>query len=153
MNSLRKLLILMLFVPASVVASSHLLAASKHATKEEAQAMATKAADFLKKEGPDKAFAAFNAGGNWRDGDLYVFVIDKTGTWKASGARPELVGKNDLNTPDANGKFFIKDVVAIDKNGWVDYKFNSPEDNKAHDKSSYFVRVGDFLVGAGAYKY
>ena len=41
MNGLRKLLILMLFVPASVVASSHLLAASKHATKEEAQAMAT----------------------------------------------------------------------------------------------------------------
>ena len=45
--------------------------------------MATKAADFLQKEGPDKAFAAFNAGGDWRDGDLYVFVIDKTGTWRS----------------------------------------------------------------------
>ena len=152
MNSLRKLLILMLFVPVTVVASSHLLAASKHATKEQAQAMATKAADLVKKDG-DKAFAAFNAGGEWRDGDLYVFVIDKTGTWRASGARPELVGKNELNTPDANGKLFIKEIVAIDKNGWVDYKFNSPEDNKPHDKSSYFVRVGDFLVGAGTYKY
>ena len=51
--------------------------------------MATKAADFLQKEGPDKAFAAFNKGGEWRDGDLYVFVIDKTGTWRASGARPQ----------------------------------------------------------------
>ena len=39
--------------------------------------MATKAADFLQKEGPDKAFAAFNGGGDWREGDLYVFVIDK----------------------------------------------------------------------------
>jgi cytochrome c len=135
-------------------AGGHLFAAEpKHATKEEAQEMATKAAAFLEKEGPDKALAAFNAGGDWRKGDLYVFVIDKTGTWKSSGARPELIGKNELNTPDANGKLFIKEIVAIDKNGWVDYKFKSPADNQDHDKSSYFVRTGDLLVGAGAYKY
>ena len=110
--------------------------------------MATKAADFLQKEGPDKAFAAFNAGGDWRDGDLYVFVIDKTGTWRASGARPEEIGtKADLDKPD------IKETLAIDKSGWVDYKFKSPADDQEHDKSSYIVRVGDFLVGAGAYKY
>lgn len=126
---------------------------SEHATKEEAQAIAIKAAELLKKDGTDKAFAAFNAGSDWRNGDLYVFVIDKTGTWRASGARPELIGKNELNTPDANGKLFIKEIVAINKNGWVDYKFKSPADNLAHDKSSYFERVGDFLVGAGAYKY
>jgi cytochrome c len=71
----------------------------------------------------------------------------------ARGARPDLVGKNDLNTPDANGKLLIKEIVAIDKNGWVDYKFKSPADNQMHDKSSYFVRVGDFLVGSGAYHY
>ena len=112
-----------------------------------------KAADLLKKDGPDKAFAAFNAGSGWRNGDLYVFVIDKSGTWRASGARPELIGKNQLNTPDANGKLFVKEIVAINKNGWVDYKFKSPADNLAHDKTSYFERVGDFLVGAGAYKY
>jgi len=115
--------------------------------------MAIKAANFLKKEGPDKAFAAFQVGDDWHDGDLYVFVIDNTGTWRASGARPELVGKNDLNTPDAGGKLFIKEIVAINKNGWVDYKFKSPADNQIHDKSSYFVRVDDFLVGAGTYKY
>ncbi len=63
------------------------------------------------------------------------------------------LGKNDLNTPDAGGKLFIKEIVAIDKDGWVDYKFKSPADNRIHDKSSYVVRVGDFLVGAGAYKY
>jgi cytochrome c len=143
----------MLVYPALMIASGPSFAEAKHATKEQAQAMSTKAADVLKMEGPDKAFAAFNAGGDWRDGDLYVFVIDKTGTWKASGARPELVGKNDLNTPDANGKAFVKDIVAINKNGWVDYKFNSPADNQPHDKSSYFVRVDDYLVRAGAYKY
>ncbi len=152
MKSLRSLVVLTLLLPAVVFVSNPLFAESKHATKEQAQAMATKAAGLLEKQGPDKAFAAFNAGGDWRDGDLYVFVFDNTGTWRASGARPELIGKNDLNTPDADGKLFVKEIVAIDKNGWVDYKFKSPADNQIHDKSSYFVRVGDFLVGAGAYK-
>jgi signal transduction histidine kinase len=152
MKLLRLLLTLVLFLPALTLAGP-LFADSKHATKQDAQTMATKAADFLSKEGPDKAFAAFNTGGDWRKGDLYVFVIDKTGTWRANGARPELIGKNELNTPDANGKLFIKDIVGIGKSGWVDYRFKSPEDNQDHDKSSYLVHVGDYLVGAGAYKY
>ena len=98
MRNLRPFLILTLFLSAVVLPGGLLLAESKHATKEEAQAMATKAADFLQKEGPDKAFAAFNAGGDWRDGDLYVFVIDKTGTWRSHGARPEVIGtKADLD--------------------------------------------------------
>jgi len=148
MRNLRPFLILTLFVSAVVLPGGLLLAESKHATKEEAQAMATKAADFLQKEGPDKAFGAFNAGGDWRDGDLYVFVIDKTGTWRSHGARPEVIGtKADLD------KRVIKEILAIDKNGWVDYKLKSPADNQVHDKSTYLVRVGDLLVGAGAYKY
>ena len=115
-------MILTLFLSAVVLPGGFLLAQSKHATKEEAQAMATKAADFLQKEGPDKAFAAFNAGGDWRDGDLYVFVIDKTGTWTAHGARPEVIGtKADLD------KRVIKEIIAIDKNGWVDYKLGAQQ--------------------------
>ena len=103
---------------------------------------------FFKRTVLIRRFAAFNAGGDWRDGDLYVFVIDKTGTWRASGARPELIGtKVDLDKP------MVKEMLAIDKSAWVDYKFKSPADNQEHDKSSYIVRVGDFLVGAGAYKY
>ncbi|HEX2840151.1 cache domain-containing protein [Hyphomicrobium sp.] len=153
MKNIKTLLILMLVVPAMALASTPLFAELKHASKEDAQAMAIKAADFLKKEGPDKAIAAFNGGGDWRSGDLYVFVFDKTGTWKASGARPELIGKNDLNTPDPSGKLYVKEIVAINKDGWVDYKFKSPADNQIHEKKSYVVRVGDLLVGAGAYKY
>ena len=138
MRNLKPFMILTLFLSAVVLPGGFLLAQSKHATKEEAQAMATKAADFLQKEGPDKAFAAFNAGGDWRDGDLYVFVIDKTGTWRSHGARPEVIGtKADLD------KRVIKEILAIDKNGWVDYKLKSPADNQVHDKSTYLVRVGD----------
>ncbi len=79
MTRLRKLLILMLIVPSSLAAVSCSSAHVKHATKDQAQTMATKAADAVKKDG-EKVFTAFNNGGEWKDGDLYVFVIDKTGT-------------------------------------------------------------------------
>ena len=152
MTCLGKILILMVLAAASLTlvgcSSAHL----KHATKDQAQTMATKAANAVKKDG-DKTFTAFNNGGEWRDGDLYVFVIDKTGTWRASGAHPELVGNNDLHTADSNGKLYVKEIVAIDKDGWVDYNFKSPADNQDHDKSSYIIRVGDFFVGSGAYRY
>jgi hypothetical protein len=49
MRSLRPFVILPLFLSAVVLPGGFLLAQSKHATKEEAQAMATKAADFLQK--------------------------------------------------------------------------------------------------------
>jgi len=25
-----------------------------------------------------------------------------------------------------NGKFFVKKIMAVDKDGWIDYEFNSP---------------------------
>jgi cytochrome c len=64
-----------------------------------------------------------------------------------------LVGKNNLTTADSDGKLFVKEIAAVDKDGWVDYKFKSPADNQEHEKSSYIVRVGDYLVGSGAYRY
>jgi cytochrome c len=149
---LRRTLLLMALLPALLAAVGCSSAHLKHATKDQAQTMATKAADAVKNDG-DKAFTAFNNSGEWRDGDLYVFVIDRTGTWKASGARPELVGKNDLHIADSDGKLYVKEIIAVDKEGWVDYKFKSPADNQEHDKSSYIIRVGDFLVGSGAYWY
>lgn len=120
--------------------------AGDHATADEAKAMAVKAADFLKTAGSDEAFPSFNTDAQWHDRDLYVFVIDSSGTWVASGARPELVGTKD-------DRPFIKEIVAVDDQGWVNYRFVSPADSEEHDKSSYIVRVGDNWVGVGAYTY
>lgn len=143
MKRMRFALVFLAFLP---LLAGVAVAGDKHATADEAKATAMKAADFVKTQGADKAFAAFNAGGDWRDGDLYVFVVDDSGTWVASGARAELVGTKD-------DRPFIKAIVAVKDQGWVNYKFLSPADGKDHDKSSYIIRVGDKLVGAGAYKY
>lgn len=122
-------------------------------TKEEAKAMAIRAADYLEKVGAEKAFPAFNTGSQWRDRDLYIFVFDRAGVLKATGLFQSMIGQNQLNMPDESNKLYVKDVIGIKDHGWVDYWYWSPIDFKGYKKSSYCVRVGDYVVGAGAYKY
>lgn len=125
----------------------------KQATPEDAKAMALKAAAYLQEAGPEKAFDDFTNSPDWKDGDLYVWADDKNGVSVAHGFQPEVVGTNELDVPDANGKYYMHDVVAIEDQGWVDYVWKSPTTGEIVPKTSYIVRVGDYFVGVGAYKY
>jgi cytochrome c len=147
-----KKLLLALFVSIAVVFGQGAHAAT-HATPDEAKAMAMKAADFLKQNGPEKAFAAFDApGGAFHDRDLYVFVQNDAGVVQAHGTNPALIGKNLLGIKDVDGKPFVQQIVGIKDNGWVDYKWQDPTTKLVEPKTSYIVRVGNYLVGVGAYK-
>ena len=128
--------------------------AGENATPEQAKAMAMHAASYLTSEGSEKAFAAFNqSGGQFHDRDLYVFVIDGTGTWVSHGFLPGKIGKNEIDAVDAGGKHYIREIVAIKHPGWVDYEFKSPADGTVRDKTSYIVKARGYRVGVGAYKY
>jgi hypothetical protein len=142
-------------VLAAVTLMSGSASSGEYATPEEAKAMAIRAAEYLKAVGPDKAFAVFNDrdDAKFHDRDLYVFVNDSKGLSVAHGFQPEIVGTEELDIPDADGKYYMYDIVTIEDQGWVDYKWKSPMTGTVHDKTSYIVRVGDYLVGVGAYKY
>lgn len=128
-------------------------AAGTHGTKEEAKALSEKAAALLKTD-PKQALTAFqDKNGEFIDRDLYVFVLDKQGTFLAHGAKPALIGKKGMAMKDSNGFEFIRAFLDVTKDGWVDYRWPDPTDgNKIKDKSSYIVRVGDDVVGVGYYK-
>ena len=152
MKALSKLPVLL--VAAALVLSVAACGKSeKTATPEDAKAMALKAAAYLKEVGPEKAFDAFTNSPDWKDGDLYVWADDKNGVSVAHGFQPELVGTNELDVPDADGKYYMHDVVAIEDQGWVDYKWKSPTTGEIVPKTSYIVHVGDYFIGVGAYKY
>jgi cytochrome c len=115
--------------------------------------MAIKAADFLKANGPEKAFAAFDAqGGPFHDRDLYVFVQNDAGIVQAHGANAALIGKNLMNIKDVDGKPFVQQIVAVKDTGWVDYKWQDPQTQMVEPKTSYVIRVGEYVIGVGAYK-
>jgi cytochrome c len=122
-------------------------------TLEEAKAMSLRAADFLRQEGPDKAFPVFNAkDGPFHDRDLYVMVYDNTGLNVSHGANAALIGKQLIDLKDTDGKPLIRELVAVQDRGFVEYKWPNPITKKIEQKATYVVRVGDYLVGVGAYK-
>jgi len=126
--------------------------AAGQATPDDAKAMALKAADFLKANGAEKAWAAFNTGADFHDRDLYVTAQDNNCTVMAHGANPALIGKSLCTLKDVDGKLFIREISDTKDQGWVDYKWQNPTTKAVEPKTTYAVRVGDYIIGVGAYK-
>jgi cytochrome c len=133
------------------------VAAEEFGTKDEAIAMVKRVQAEFKKDGPDAAFKAVSdkATKEFHDRDLYPFIYDMSGLCVAHGARPALIGKSLIDLKDQDGKFLIREMVAMAKdpgNGWIDYKWPNPLTNKIEDKLSYVEKMGDYFVGVGVYK-
>jgi signal transduction histidine kinase len=138
---------------ATTLLSPSLVAAEDRASLDEAKAMSVKAAAYLKENGAEKAFAAFNQpGGAFHDRDLYVFAMDNAGLMKANGASAALIGKDTSSLKDVDGKPFVHEMLTIKDEGWVDYKWRNPQTNMVEMKSAYIIHYADGLVGVGAYK-
>jgi hypothetical protein len=141
---------------AALFASPVVVEASDHGTADEAKALCEKAVAYLKENGPDKAFAAFNdPHGSFIDRDLYVFVRSLDGNTVAHGANIHMIGHTNLSLRDADGKLYNQEMIELATakgSGWVDYRWVNPADKKIEQKSSFIERVGDFVVGVGFYK-
>jgi cytochrome c len=126
-------------------------------TKDEAVAMVKRVQAMFAKDGADATFKAVSDKSTtaFHDRDLYPFIYDMSGTCVAHGARPALIGKNLIDLKDQDGKYLIRELVAIANgpgSGWVDYKWPNPLTNKIEDKTSYVEKMGDYFVGVGVYK-
>jgi methyl-accepting chemotaxis protein len=58
------------------------------------------------------------------DRDLYIFALDRDGTYIAFGAKPEMIGTNVNQLPGLQGSPFVKDAWAVADagGGWVQYE-------------------------------
>ncbi len=132
--------------------------AQEHGTKEEAKALAERAAAHIKSVGAEKAFNDFtNDKASWNKKDLYVFVNSIDGTTLAHGGNEKLIGKNMVELKDQNGKPFIKDMGEMARTkgaGWVDYDWVNPQTKKVAGKTSYVIKLSnqDAYVGVGVYR-
>lgn len=131
-------------------------AAGDKGTADEATALTKKAIAYIKANGKDKAYAEFsNPNGQFKDRDLYVFVVDFNGKTLAHGGNAKLIDKNVIDLKDADGKPFIKSFIELAQTkgkGWVDYKWVNPVTKAIEAKSSYVERVDDALIACGIYK-
>jgi len=114
-----------------------------------------KAAAYAASHGKDQLIAEVNKkDGPFVSGDLYVFVFNEKGITIAHPVNPALIGKDNVNEPDADGKLFRKEIVQVAEtkgSGWVNYKFKNPANGNIEPKISYVKKQGDVIIIAGVY--
>lgn len=124
------------------------------ATRPVAQALAERAAQHLAKVGREQAIKDFHdPAGGFLDGDLYVFVFDFEGVLHASGGFPNATGRNLLQhgEPAFTNTSGILRVAKEQGKGWFEYQWRNPCTGRPGLKISYVIKVGDLVVGVGAY--
>ncbi|WP_373987419.1 cache domain-containing protein [Duganella sp. BuS-21] len=131
-------------------------AAQAAPNEKDAVALAEKGAQFVRTHGKAEMAARINSkDAQFNQGALYLAMRDLNGITVAHPTTA-LIGKNLLEVPDADGKLFRQEMLALAKGpgrGWVDYKFRNPESGKVEAKRTYVLRVDDVALEAGIYKH
>jgi hypothetical protein len=131
------------------------LAQPTYGTAAQARAMLERAIVALKAD-PKAAIAHFNqAGGGFRDRDLYVVCFDaETGRIQAH-VDPARLGEDIRLNKQADGKPFGQAIFDAAKEGriaTVDYLFAKPGSTTPTAKQSFVTRVGGTGCLVGYYK-
>ena len=137
-------------------AASTLAGAADHATPREARALFNEAVAYLKANGNEKAWAAFNdRKGHFVKKDLYVYVIDSQGTYVANGAAPDsLIGLKVLDSVDAAGSPLFREMIAVTEKqaeARIRYVWLNRKSNRVEPKFAWLHRQGDYILGVGYY--
>lgn len=128
----------------------------RQGTTDEAMAMAMKAHDYIMRVGVDAAYPVLHdPKAGYVDRDLYVFICDRAGYYRAMSANEKKVGTSLFEAPGLDAKQFLEDSLerAGQGGGWVEYNIVNPVTKDVRGKASYILPINDDLfVGCGAYR-
>ena len=125
------------------------------ATKDDAVAMVKKTVAVIKADGPQKAYAEINKGGQFVNGGIYAVVQAFDGVTLAHATNSKLVGKNMSDVQDVDGKYFAKDMGNMGRKNasfWYEFKFVNPATKKIQPKDMYCESLEQTIVCAGLYR-
>jgi len=135
--------------------------AYEHRETRDLVVLVSDAADLVHAKG-EAAFSDLRvAGSRWRQGEMYIFVLDPQGNMLVH-PDPALDGKNVLGLQDINGKPIIRGLIAAattlpeKPEGWYHYEWPVPNGLLPRWKSTYVQLVSapsgkNYIVGAGMY--
>jgi cytochrome c len=122
----------------------------------DAKALVEKGGNYMKKHGKAALIDEINHKNPiFINGNIYLAMRATDGTTLAHPINPRVIGKNMVTLPDADGKYYRKDILDIAAKtgaGWVDYRYNNPSTGEIERKATYFMRVDDVILEAGIYK-
>ena len=132
----------------------------RQGSADEAATLVKRALVLVKSVGLAGASGALHTPGTgFVDRDLYIFVIDRAGTYRVHGAKPAMEGKRVHDVPGIDGDKFLRDAWAVAEasdgksGGWIDYDIVNPTSGDVMPKTSYIVRLErDLFIGCGVYR-
>jgi signal transduction histidine kinase len=89
------------------------------------------------------------------DRDMYVFVLDASGAYRAFAGNLAKVGTRVQDVPGVDGDGLTRAIVAqaTREPGWVEYDITNPTTGRVQTKMSYMYQLTDDLfLGCGVYK-
>lgn len=123
-------------------------------TAEEAMELVRRAVE--RKSAPVGGYAQWltEPSNGFHDRDMYVFALDRAGTYRAFGGKPEKVGSRVQDIPGVDGQALLTSIVnqAESEPGWVEYDIVNPTTGAVQTKISFVTKVDDLYVGCGVYK-
>ena len=95
-----------------------------------------------------------NPAQGFHDRDMYVFVLDRNGTYVAFGGNPAKVGTRVQDIAGIDGSGLLQSIYnqAEHEPGWVEYDITNPTTGRVQTKMSFVQLVDDLAVGCGVYK-
>lgn len=119
------------------------------------------AAQLVRSQGEAAFKELRQPGSRWRQGETYIFVIDRQGNMIVH-ADPEMENKNQIDLKDINGKPIIQGLIHAatanphKQEGWFHYEWPMPDKLLPRWKSSYVEVVKspegkEFIIGSGMY--
>nr|WP_275445885.1 MULTISPECIES: methyl-accepting chemotaxis protein [unclassified Halomonas] len=88
-------------------------------------------------------------------GENYIFVYDYAGTNLVLPHQPQLEGTAMLDKQDPNGKYLVRDMIAIAKKGGGFYQYGWPHPRTEQIEPKYSYAAGiekwGWILGAGVY--
>ncbi|MBC7681759.1 MAG: cache domain-containing protein [Ferruginibacter sp.] len=88
------------------------------------------------------------------DRDMYVFVLDRSGSYVAFGGNLAKVGTRVQDIAGIDGEGLLRAIYAQAEHepGWVEYDITNPTTGRVQTKMSFVQLVDDLAVGCGVYK-
>lgn len=132
----------------------------KQGTADEAKAMVEMAMQSHQDhQGRGESLPSFferisRSGSEFADRDMYVFVLNREGTYLAFGGKPEKQGTRVQDIPGVDGAGLLSDILATASRGggWVEYAIVHPQTGATLEKISYVLPLGELALGCGVYK-
>lgn len=120
--------------------------------RDRAVGLVKEAIAFYKANGLEKTLDFYNQPSK---DPLYVFIYDMNIVLLANPYNSAIVGQHLKDVPDADGKFFRREIlthVNEKGSGWTDYRYRNPKSKELERKTTFCEKADDLIFCCGIYK-